>query len=76
MRSIKEEALNRMALLGEASLRYAIRSYLTHYHGERNHQGLSNQLIAPESEVGWASGPVTRRKRLGGMLSYYYLQAA
>src|SRR5256886_14766960 len=76
VRSIKEEALGRMIFIGEASLRYAIRSYLSHYHAERNHQGLDNQLITPEPEVGRASGPVKRRKRLGGMLSYYYREAA
>ena len=76
VRSIKEEALNRMVFLGEASLRYTIRSYLSHYHGERNHQGLDNQLIARESEVGQARGQVNRRERLGGILSYYYREAA
>ena len=76
VRSIKEEALGRMIFMGEASLRYALRSYLSHYHAERNHQGLDNQLITPEPEVGRASGPVKRRKRLGGMLSYYYREAA
>src|SRR5919198_318355 len=68
VRSIKEEALGRMIFIGEASLRYAIRSYLSHYHAERNHQGLDNQLITSEPEVGRASGPVKRRQRLGGML--------
>ena len=37
VRSIKEEALDRMIFMGEASLRYAIRRYLSHYHAERNH---------------------------------------
>ena len=57
-----------MICIGEASLRYAIRSYLRHYHAERNHQGLDNDLIAPEAEVGRVAGRVHRRKRLGGML--------
>jgi len=39
-------------------------------------KGLDNQLITPEPEVGRASGPVKRRKRRGGMLSYYYREAA
>jgi putative transposase len=76
IRSIKEEALDRMIFIGESSLRYAIHHYLTHYHEERNHQGLDNQLIAPESEVGAPTGKVTRRERLGGLLSYYYREAA
>jgi putative transposase len=76
VRSIQEEALGRMICIGDASLRHAIRSYLRHDHAERNHQSLDNQLITPEPEVGRASGPVKRRKRLGGMLSYYYREVA
>jgi transposase InsO family protein len=76
IRSIKEEALNRMIFLGEASLRYTLNQYLAHYHSERNHQGLGNKLIAPEPEVGWHRGQVRRRERLGGLLNYYYREAA
>ena len=76
VRSIKEEVLNRMIMIGEASLRHVIRSYLVHSHTERNHQGLDNQLIAPEPEVGGQTGQVMRRERLGGLLSYYHREAA
>ena len=55
IRSIKEEALGRMIIMGKASLRHVLTQYLTHYHTERNHQGLANQLIAPEMEVGCPS---------------------
>jgi hypothetical protein len=41
----KEEALERMIMLGERALCYAIRHYLSHHHTERNHQGLDNRLI-------------------------------
>jgi hypothetical protein len=57
-----------MIFVGEASLRYAIRYYLRHYHVERNHQGLANELITPDPEVGQTSGRVKRRKHLGGLL--------
>jgi putative transposase len=70
VRSIKEEALNQMVILGERALYYAIQQYLAHYHTERNHQGLGNQLITPEPDIGSRSGQVRRRKRLGGLLSY------
>src|SRR6266571_6153175 len=76
VRSIKEEALAQMVMLGERSLHYAIQQYLTHYHTERNHQGLDNRLIAPERAVGGQTGHVVRRERIGGMLSYYYRDAA
>jgi len=45
--SVKSECLNRMIFFGEASLRRAITEYGTHYHKERNHQGLGNRLIEP-----------------------------
>lgn len=76
IRSIKEEALGRMIFIGDGTLRYTLTQYLTHYHSERNHQGLDNQLIAPEVEVGGQMGQVAHRERLGGLLSYYYREAA
>jgi transposase InsO family protein len=56
VRSIKEEVLHPMILLGEASLCYALTQYLAHYHREQNHQGLANQLIEPEGAVGRQTG--------------------
>jgi putative transposase len=76
IRSIKEEALHRFIILGEASLRHVLREYLAHYHTERNHQGLDNQLIAPEAEVDGHTGQVVCRERLGRLLRYYYREAA
>jgi transposase InsO family protein len=76
VRSIKEEALEQMVMLGERSLHYALHQYLAHYHTERNHQGLDNQLITREVDVGCHTGPMVRRERLGGLLSYYYRKAA
>jgi putative transposase len=76
VRSIREEALNQMIVIGEGSLRYVIQSYLIHYHHERNHQGLGNQLIVPESGMEDQRGFVVRRERLGGLLSYYHREAA
>ncbi len=43
---------------------------------ERNHQGLNNQLIARAGDVGGHTGPVVRRERLGGLLSYYHREVA
>jgi len=42
MRSIKQEALEKMIFFGENMLRQAVRQYLGHYHAERNHQGLKS----------------------------------
>ena len=39
VRSVKEECLSKVILLGECSLRRALKEYVEHYHAERNHQG-------------------------------------
>ena len=76
VRTIKESCLERMILFGEQSLRRAIQQFIAHYHRERNHQGLDNRLIFPAPADTDPSAPIERRQRLGGMLNYYYRQAA
>jgi len=76
VRSIKEECLSRMIFVGQASLRHAITQYMSHYHSERNHQGLGNRLLLPHADVDKRHGQIKRRQRLGGMLSYYHRAAA
>jgi putative transposase len=75
VRSIKEECLNRMIFFGQASLRYAIAQYMTHYHEERNYQRLENHLLRPLRFVGEPHARVKRCRRLGGRLSYYHREA-
>jgi hypothetical protein len=65
-----------MIFLGESSLRHTLKQYLEHYHSERNHQGIGNQLIETQTEVQQElnleeSIPIERHQRLGGMLNYY-----
>ena len=74
--SFKREAADRLIFFGEVHLRRVVGEYLSHYHCERNHQGLEGQIIEPGKEVGRADGKIRRRKRLGGMLNYYYRDAA
>ena len=76
MGSIKAECLDRMVFFGERTLQSATTSFLEHYHAQRNHQGLSDELIAPGEEVGRTTGSVACRERLGGLLRYYYREAA
>ena len=76
MRSMKDECLNKMIFLGEESLRRALSEFEKHYHTERNHQGIGNNIIDFKGEVGSAIGSVQCRERLGGMLNYYYRDAA
>jgi putative transposase len=77
--SIRTECLNKIVPLGERHLRLIISEYVEHYHLERNHQGIDNQLITRTAKREMpADGelPVVRRKRLGGLLSFYYRRAA
>ena len=72
--TIQESCLERTILFGEASLRRSVREFLSHYRCERNHQGLDNRLIIPIPVtlliVGRFAG------EMGGMLNYYFRQAA
>jgi putative transposase len=76
MRSMKDECLNRMIFFGEKSLRRALTEFAEHYHAERNHQGLGNNIITPGEEVGRTSGDIQCSDRLGGMLRYYHREVA
>jgi putative transposase len=72
--AIKEECLDKVIPLGERHLRQTVAEFVAHYHGERNHQGLDNDLI-DQSQQPRACGLVRRRQRLGGILSFYYRAA-
>ena len=61
-----------MIFFGQASLRHAVKHFMTHYHAERNHQGLGNLLLQPISDPALPNRPIKQRQRLGGMLNYYY----
>ena len=76
VRSIKEECLSRVVPLGERHLNLLAREYVEHYHRERNHQGLGNEMIDGAPKSAKAEGRVRRRKRVGGLLNYYYREAA
>lgn len=76
MLSLKSEAIDRMIFFGEGTLRNTLKEYAEHYHAERNHQGLENQLIDPGDEVGDTAGSIECHERLGGLLRYYHRRAA
>jgi putative transposase len=75
VRSIKRECLDKLVLLGEKHLRTAVQEYITHYHTERNHQGLESRLIEPPANTA-GDGPIVCRERVGGLLHFYHRQAA
>ncbi len=76
VRSIKEECLNRVVPLGEGHLRRLVHEYVEHYHRERNHQGRDNQLLERPPPSARRRAAVLRRARLGGLLNFYYREAA
>ena len=76
VRTIKESCLGRLILVSERSLRQAIREFVEHYHHERNHQGLGNQLLFPVTATARKDRPIACRPRLGGLLTYYHRPAA
>jgi putative transposase len=75
VRSIREECLDRLIRFGERRLFRALAEFVAHYHGERNHQGLGNELIDPAAAVAGATTQVRCRDRLGGLLRYYHRAA-
>ena len=78
VRSVREECLSKLVLLGEGSLRRAVGEYVTHFLEERNHQGKGNVLLFPRNEeiIGSRKGRVRCKERLGGLLKYYHREAA
>ena len=74
--SIKSECLDRVIPLNEAHLRRCVREYVSHYHEERPHQGLSNRHIKPVANEPGSEAPLQRRERLGGLLNHYHRRAA
>jgi transposase InsO family protein len=77
-RSVKEECLSKLILFGEASLRHVLSNYVHHFHSERNHQGEGNVILFPAvaDRVGESSGAIRTPERLGGLLKFYYREAA
>ena len=59
-----------MILFEERRLRRTLTEFIEHYHNERNHQRVGNELIDPLSPT-WGTGRVRRCERLGGLLNYY-----
>jgi len=79
-RSIKYECLNNMIIFGEKNLRRFLKEYAEHYHFERNHQGIENEIIESDNETLKHSqsgkGAIVKKERIGGLLNYYYRKAA
>ncbi|MEE8163948.1 MAG: hypothetical protein V3T64_00115, partial [Myxococcota bacterium] len=57
--------------LGERHLRRVVGEYVEHYHFERDHQGLGNQLVIQRIDDDQHMGTIECQERLGGLLRYY-----
>ena len=68
--SLKPECLDRLILFGEKAMRNAVNQYLAHYHAERPHQGLGNELIVPMQPPS-SDGKIEATERLGGLVRSY-----
>ncbi len=68
IRSVKHECLNKMLIFGERHLRYVVSEYISHYHTERPHQGIGNNIIDPQPQ---GDGEIVCHERLGGLLKSY-----
>ena len=60
----------------EAHVRQLVHEFVEHYHHERNHQGRDNQLLQRPPPPVNPDADVERRERRGGLLSFYYREAA
>jgi transposase InsO family protein len=69
--SLKSERLDRLILFGEQSLRKAVSCYLEHYHLDRCHQGLGNNLITAPEQPPDTTKKIEASERLGGLLRSY-----
>lgn len=68
-----------MILFGKKSLRHVVSEYIAHFHNERNHQGLGNVIPSPDNRTrapGALAGKMLKAERLGGLLKFYYREAA
>jgi len=76
VRTLKENCLDRMILMGESSLHRAVSQFVLHTHAERNHPGLENKILQPDFPGFPCKGDVHCRRRLGGLLRSYYREVA
>ena len=76
VRGVRDECLSRLIPIGQGMLHRALREYGAHFHQERNHQGVGNVLIMPDTSAKRRGGPAIRRARPGGLLKFYERAAA
>ena len=76
VRSVREECLDRIVVLGEEHLRRVLTAYVEYYNNARPHQGIDQQCPVPLVRSTARDGLIERRDILGGVLHDYYRRAA
>ncbi len=74
---IKRECLNHFFCVSLDQLDYINREWLAYYNEQRPHQGtdIGNKVLRPDFRP-TTEGEIKREQRLGGIISYYYRDAA
>ncbi|MGC9452615.1 MAG: hypothetical protein ACP5I4_14345, partial [Oceanipulchritudo sp.] len=77
--------MDRLIIVGEASLQKTVCEYVCHYNEERNHQGIDSNLInqrpgtvipVGDPQAVESHAEIVRTGRLGDMLNFYQKKAA
>jgi putative transposase len=74
---IKRECLNHFICFSKQQLDYINREWLAYYHNHRPHQGvdIGNKVLRADFKP-TDKGEIKREQRLGGVISWYYRDAA
>jgi putative transposase len=76
VRTVRNECLDWLLILGRRHLERVLRVYTAHYNSERPHRGLALRPPEAPQPTSQTSGSIQRRDRLGGLLHEYYRAAA
>ena len=79
VKTVRTECLDKFHVFGERHLRHLLSEFVAHHHTERYHQGIGGQLIRPRpspSNDTSRLATIRCRSRLGGLLNFYYREAA
>jgi putative transposase len=78
IQTIQVECLDHFLVFGKKHFDYLDHEYVEHYHNERPHQGLNNQVVRgePPPEQFCPPNAIVCRTRLAGLLKHYYRAAA
>ncbi len=75
VRSVREECLDHVLILGERHLQRVLKEYGRYFNQARPHQGIGQEIPAGANRC-FGTGPVRCRDVLGGIIHDYYRAAA